>query len=62
MIEAYTANYEGIALPDNFNGISVTFIGGWAFEYNNLTSVTIPNSVTSIGCVVFDSNVVITKH
>ena len=34
----------------------MTTIGGRAFEYNDLTSVTIPNSVTSIGDNAFARN------
>ncbi len=36
-------------IPDTINGLPVTSLGADAFEYNvNLTSVTIPNSVTNI--------------
>ena len=49
----YTGNGGDITLPENFNGDNYT-IGGNVFAGNsNLTSVTIPNSVTSIGASAF---------
>ena len=46
--------YEGydieIVIPSELNGYKVTSIGNYAFECcYNLTSITIPESVTSIG-------------
>ncbi|MCQ4155097.1 leucine-rich repeat domain-containing protein, partial [Riemerella anatipestifer] len=35
---------------------SVTHIGDWAFDGNQLTSLEIPNSVTHIGDWAFDGN------
>ena len=35
---------------------NVTTIGGVSFDYNSLTSVTIPNSVTTIGTAAFKNN------
>ncbi len=45
-----STGYTNIAIPAAYNGLPVTSIGEDAF-YNcsSLTSVTIPNSVTSIG-------------
>ena len=44
-----------VTIPVTANGFKVTSIGGWAFFYgcDGLTSVTIPNSVTSIGEFAF---------
>ena len=48
-------NYKGLTFANipasvEYNSVaySVTSIGEWAFAYSGLTSVTIPNSVTSI--------------
>ena len=52
-------NYSGfIAIPESVTygeiSYSVTFIGNYAFcDCNSLTSITIPNSVTSIGYQAF---------
>ncbi len=49
----YTGNGGNITLPENFNGGSYT-IGASVFSGNTtLTSITIPNSVTSIGSSAF---------
>jgi BspA type Leucine rich repeat region (6 copies) len=67
-IYTYSTNADGSAnivsyagppwvvnIPTNINGLTVTSIGEAAFEGDNnlLTSVTIPNSVTSIGVNAF---------
>jgi hypothetical protein len=46
-----------LVIPATLGGYSVTSIGAYAFDYNALTSVTIPNSVTSIADSVFRENV-----
>lgn len=60
--EVYSGNtnYAGnISIPENIiydeKKYSVTSIGGYAFWYcTDLTSITIPNSVTSIGERAFE--------
>ena len=43
-----------VSIPSSINGKPVISIGGWAFNYmSGLTSITIPNSVTSIGTGAF---------
>ena len=50
-ITGYTGPGGAVNIPDTINGLPVTSIGDGAFVATalNLTSVTIPNSVTSIG-------------
>lgn len=66
----YTANDDGttcfvsghsdeykseIVIPEVYEGLSVTSIGSWAFYSSNITSLTIPSGVTSIGDYAFHS-------
>ena len=50
-------NYVGppwvVAIPTNINGLTVTSIGEDAFYGSSLSSITIPNGVTSIGVDAF---------
>ena len=58
-ITKYTGSGGAVTIPDTINGLPVTTIGGyyngsgyWSGAFDSctsLTSVTIPNSVTSIG-------------
>ena len=43
-----------IVIPEKIQGLTVTAIGDGAFSGTNLTSVTIPNSVTTIGDCAFE--------
>ena len=46
----YTGNEEAVIIPSTYSGLPVTSIGNYAFEEcTRLTSVVIPDSVTSIG-------------
>src|SRR5258706_2431774 len=55
-ITGYTGPGGAVVIPDTINGLPVNRIGDYAFSANtNLTSVTIPNSVTAIGYFAFDS-------
>ena len=50
-ITGYTGPPWAVTIPTNINGLPVTNIGTNAFyDLTNLTSITIPSSVTSIGC------------
>lgn len=40
-------------IPDTIDGKRVTEIGSWVFRRSNMSSITIPNSVTSIGSNAF---------
>jgi len=53
-ITKYTGNAMSVVIPDRIQGLPVTSIGKIAFlNSKNLTSVTIPDSVTSIGDSAF---------
>ncbi|MGO9202011.1 MAG: leucine-rich repeat domain-containing protein, partial [Limisphaerales bacterium] len=53
-ITGYTGSGGAVTTPDTVNGLPVTSIGDYAFEYNaGLTSVTIGTNVTSIGYAAF---------
>jgi hypothetical protein len=56
-ITGYTGPGPGIAvtIPDTINGLPVTSIGDYAFNYcSSLTSVTMPTGVTNIGDYAFN--------
>ncbi len=56
-ITGYTGSGGSANIPPSINGIPVTSIGDWAFYgWDSLDSVTIPNSVTSIGNQAFNGS------
>ena len=59
-ITGYTGPGGAVTIPSTINGLPVTSIGDYAFSTpfssnTNLTSITIPNSVTSVGNFAFQS-------
>jgi hypothetical protein len=65
-ITRYFGNGGAVAIPSTFNGLTVTGIGDGAFAQANgnggtVTSVTIPNSVTSIGGDAFHNDYALTS-
>jgi BspA type Leucine rich repeat region (6 copies) len=55
-ITAYTGPGGAVVIPAEINGYAVTDIGGYAFAYStNLTSITIPGSVTNVGNFAFEA-------
>ena len=52
-ITGYTGTRTVVNIPPQIQGLPVTSIGYRAFEYTQITSVTIPNSVTEIGAWAF---------
>lgn len=47
-------NYAEIVIPDSIDGYEMKHIGSGAFKnYTNLTSITLPNTITSIGEYAF---------
>lgn len=49
----YTGNTKGVVIADTYQGVAVTSIYDKAFYEKAITSVLIPNSVTSIGDAAF---------
>ncbi len=47
---------KDVVIPDKIGGVAVTSIGDFAFANQNLTSITIPSTVTSIGKGAFNNN------
>jgi len=54
-ITGYTGPGGDVTIPDTIDGYLVTSIGDAAFYNKFMTSVTIPNSVTSIGEEAFEN-------
>ena len=55
-ITGYNGPGGAVTIPDSINGLPVTAIGDFAFKQHlNVTGMTIPNSVTSIGNWAFSS-------
>jgi len=53
-ITGYTGSGGTVIIPDTITGLPVTAIGDWAFSSpSGLTSITIPNSLISIGYGAF---------
>lgn len=44
---------ESVTIPDNFDGVPVTAIADYAFQYKSIGNVTIPSSVKKIGNYAF---------
>jgi hypothetical protein len=55
-ITDYTGSATNVTIPERINNLPVTTIGEDAFRENQLTGVTIPDSVTSIGAGAFAEN------
>ena len=54
-VTGYEGTPTAVVIPDTYEGLPVTSIGNWAFEgCTSLTSVTIPDSVTSIEDYAFN--------
>ena len=57
--DSYNYHVDNVVIPEEVTYMNrtrkVTSIGSDAFKYSSLTSVTIPNSVTSIGSYAFES-------
>jgi hypothetical protein len=60
-ITAYTGNAKELLIPAALDGLPVVSIGQCAFYSNELTSVIIPDSVTSIVARAFDRGVTIIR-
>ena len=54
-ITGYFGTNRDVAIPDTINGLSVTTIGGYAFAFSSIVSVSIPNSVVDIQSLAFEN-------
>ena len=54
-VVGYTGSSSSITIPDSLGGYTVTKIGSEALENNNMTSLTIPAKITSIGYGAFQN-------
>ena len=62
IISGYNGNESNLIIPDELDGYPVTEIGAYAFEYNeNIVSVTIPDTVETIGWAAFDGCINLTS-
>jgi hypothetical protein len=52
-VNGYNGSSTDVVIPATYEGLPVTNIGDAAFSYGTLMSVTIPDSVTSIGVSAF---------
>ena len=52
-ISSYFGSGTTVVVPSEIDGLPVTCIGEYAFEYSSITNITIPNSVTNIGDYAF---------
>jgi hypothetical protein len=55
-ITGYTGNARQVVIPETIYGLRVTEIAAGAFHNKNLTAITIPNGVITIGTSAFSSN------
>ncbi|MGI6580252.1 MAG: leucine-rich repeat protein [Saccharofermentanales bacterium] len=55
-ITDYTGSDKAVSIPPSIGGVKVEHIGGNAFRYKELTSITIPNGIESIGHAAFLDN------
>lgn len=55
-ITGYTGSATSVVIPARIGGVPITAIGKMAFQFKNLTSVTIPYGVTTIGQMAFSMN------
>lgn len=54
-IDGYKGDEEKVVIPSEIDGKRVTVIGNNSFQFGEITSITIPNSVTAIGVCAFAS-------
>ncbi len=47
---------KDVVIPNKIGGVTVTSIGDFAFANQNLTSITIPSTITNIGIGAFNNN------
>ena len=60
-VSGYTGEPDNVVIPSTYDGKPVTSIGDRAFQHSDLTSITIPDGVTSIGQAAFSDCIRLTS-
>ena len=55
-ITGYKGSVKNVVIPETINGLPVIAIGNSAFFENQLTSITLPSTLTAIGNEAFNGN------
>jgi hypothetical protein len=60
-ITRYDGTNNAVVVPSSINGLPVTSIAQWTFTCRNVTSVSLPESITNIGDAAFESSLYLTN-
>lgn len=57
-IKGYTGTEKEVTIPEELDGYTVTKLDNYSFGYTEITSVTIPNTITEINSYAFSNSTV----